>query len=333
MKRHVTPAIALLMGLSFHAAAADYPERDITNVVVWSAGGGTDVANRVVSAEMNAFLPRRINVVNKPGGVAGSIGMSHVSNQPADGYTLAGLSESNVAAAVQGGWENTFDSWYPFIIGGSPDLISVGSNSSYTSLEELVEAASSGDVTIKAAAGGSGSVHHLNLLAFEKGTGADLNFIPYPGSAPGQNAAITGEVSVVITSLAEQQQLIAANRLRPLAVLTDSPVNIEGTGEIPSAFDSYPQLKEYLPIRQTIGFAVRDDAPEEVKETLEQAFEQALETDAVKQWAEDNYFQLSGKTGEEASEEFSRLESLFSWTLYDLESASINPEELNIPRP
>ncbi|MEZ5581798.1 MAG: tripartite tricarboxylate transporter substrate binding protein [Candidatus Competibacteraceae bacterium] len=316
------------------AAFADsYPERDITNVVVWSAGGGTDVSNRVVSAEMAKALGVNINVINKPGGVAGSIGMSFVAKKPADGYTLVGLSESCVTAGVQGGWDQKMDIWYPFIIGGSPDLISVTVSSPYQTLDDLVAAAKKDPRSIKAAAGGAGSIHHLNLLAFMKGTGAEFNFIPYAGSAPAQTAAMTGEVTVVVTSLAEQQQLLKGGKLRALATLTQEGQTLEGVGEIPLAFASYPDLTQYLPISQAIGMAVLNDTPDPIKAKLSDAFSQALASDAVKEWATTNYYLLSGKTGEEAREEFAKLESLFGWTLHELNAAKVDPATLGIPRP
>jgi tripartite-type tricarboxylate transporter receptor subunit TctC len=325
-------AIAALAGTA-SVQAADFPSRDITNVVVWSAGGGTDVSNRIVSAEMQEFLPVRINVTNKPGGVAGSIGMSFAYKQPADGYTIVGLSESCVTASVQGGWNERMDVWYPFIIGGSPDVISVNADAPYQTLQDLVDAGKADPGSIKASAGGAGSIHHLNLLAFNKGTGAELNFIPYPGSAPAQTAAMTGEVSVVVTSLAEQQQLLRGGKLRALGMLVTEPFTLDGVGEIPSAFGAYPALSEHLPISQAIGMAVRATTPEDERMVIEDAFAQALETDAVKKWASDNYYVLSGKTGAEASEEFARLESLFAWTLHDLGAAKVDPETLGIPKP
>lgn len=323
-------AAAVTAGPAF---AQDYPARDITNVVVWSAGGGTDVSNRVISEQMAEILGVNINVTNRPGGVAGSLGMSYVYNQDADGYTLVGLSESCVTAAVQGGWDERFDVWYPFIVGGSPDLISVNADAPYEDLAALVEAAKADPGSIRASASGAGSIHHLNLLALIDGTGADLSFIPYPGSQPAQTAAMTGEVTVVVTSLAEQQQLIRGGRLRPLAMLTPDAFELADYGTIPSAFDSFPELTEYLPISQAIGMAIRADAPDEVKATLTAAFEEALATPAVQEWAESNYYVLSGKTGAEASEEFAQLESLFSWTLHELDAAERNPEELGIPQP
>jgi tripartite-type tricarboxylate transporter receptor subunit TctC len=319
--------------LATSSLAADrYPERDITNVVVWSAGGGTDIVNRMISAEMAKTLDVNINVTNRPGGVAGSLGMSYVQKQKADGYTLVGLSESVVGSAVQGGWDQKMSVWYPFIVGGSPDLISVSANSKYTSLQELIADVKKNPRSIKASAGGAGSIHHLNLLALMNGTGAEFNYIPYPGSAPAQTAAMTGEVELVITSLAEQQQLIKGGQLRPLAMLVANDQKLDGYGTIPSAFTAFPSLEEYLPIMQAIGLAVSQNAPESVKAKLTKAFQVAMTSPVIHKWAEDNYYVLSGLSGEEASKEFAFLESLFSWTLHDLGAAKVVPSELGIPK-
>lgn len=319
--------------LATSSLAADrYPERDITNVVVWSAGGGTDIVNRMISAEMAKTLDVNINVTNRPGGVAGSLGMSYVQKQKADGYTLVGLSESVVGSAVQGGWDQKMSVWYPFIVGGSPDLISVSANSKYTSLQELIADVKKNPRSIKASAGGAGSIHHLNLLALMNGTGAEFNYIPYPGSAPAQTAAMTGEVELVITSLAEQQQLIKGGQLRPLAMLVANDQKLDGYGTIPSAFTAFPSLEEYLPIMQAIGLAVSQNAPESVKAKLTKAFQVAMTSPVIHKWAKDNYYVLSGLSGEEASKEFAFLESLFSWTLHDLGAAKVVPSELGIPK-
>jgi len=328
----VLVSLLVMMSAVTVGAAREYPSRPITDVVVWGAGGGTDTCNRIVAGEMANFLGVNLNVINKPGGVAGSVGLNYGYSQPHDGYTMTGLSESNVTAAVMGGFDKRFDVWYPFIVGGSPDIVSVTPDSPYQTLEDLIEAAKNDSGEIRAGAGGAGSIHHLNLLALENGAGIKFNFIPYPGSAPSQTAAMTGEISVVITSLAEQQQLIRGGKLRPLATLTEDSMELDGVGTIPSGLKLYPSLSEYLPISQAIGMAVPADVPEEVKEKLSAAFKKALETDTVKDWAKKNYYILSGKTGEEATEVFANLESNFSWTLWDLGTAEVNPADLGIPK-
>ncbi len=323
---------AMVVGLGTAATAQEYPYRDITTAVVWGAGGGTDTINRMIMAEMEKHLPVSINVINQTGGVAGSNGLVYVENQPDDGYTLVGLSESNVTAAVQGGWDKKFDYWYPFIVGGSPDLISVPANSPYNTLEELVDAAKAAPGTIPAAASGAGSIHHLNLLAIEQGAGATFKFVPYKGSAPGQEAAIAGEVALVVTSLAEQAALIEGGQLKPLAMLTPETAEIAGA-TIPSAFSVYDGLDKYLPLKQAIGFAIHNSASDDIKAKLGAAFEEAIASDTVADWASANNYDVGGQYGEEAQALFSTLESTFAYTLKDLGATTVDPMSLGITKP
>ena len=323
---------ALAMGLGTASVAQEYPYRDITTAVVWGAGGGTDSINRMIMAEMEKHLPVSINVINQTGGVAGSNGMVYVQNQPDDGYTLVGLSESNVTAAVQGGWDQRFDYWYPFIVGGSPDLISVPENSPYTTLQDLVDAAKAAPGTIPAAASGAGSIHHLNLLAIQNGADAEFLFVPYGGSAPGQEAAIAGEVALVVTSLAEQAALIEGGQLRPLAMLTPDSADIAGM-TVPSAFDIYDGLDKYLPLKQAIGFAVHDSASDDEKTALGTAFEAAIASDVVAEWASANNYDVGGQYGAEAQAIFTTLEANFAYTLQELGATTVDPESLGIEKP
>jgi len=333
MRKILLIGLVLLLTMVTGVYAADFPKRNITLAVVWGAGGGTDTCNRIIAAEMQQFLGVNINVINKTGGVGGSIGMMYGYSRPHDGYTLTGLSESNVTAGVQGGWDKNFNVWDVFIVGGSPDIISITPNSPYKSLQDLIEAAKSKPGSIKAGASAAGSIHHLNLLALENGSGAKFNFIPYNGSAPSQNAAMAGEVSVVVTSLAEQQQLLRGGKLRPLAMLIPEPFKVEGLGTIPSSFDSYPGLSKYLPISQAIGFAIPADVPADRKAVIVDAFNKAMDTEKVKSWAKKNYYLLSGKTGAESRKIFDALQSNFAWTLWELKAAKVDPASLNISKP
>lgn len=328
----IIAAALVATGVTSSAVAQDYPFRDITTAVVWGAGGGTDSINRMIMAEMEKHLPVSINVINQTGGVAGSNGMVYVMNQPDDGYTLVGLSESNVTAAVQGGWDQRFDFWYPFIVGGSPDLISVPANSPYDTLEQLVDAAKAAPGTIPAAASGAGSIHHLNLLAIQSGADAEFLFVPYGGSAPGQEAAIAGEVALVVTSLAEQAALIEGGQLKPLAMLTPEDAEIAGQ-TVPSAFGIYDGLDKYLPLKQAIGFAVHNSASDDVKATLGAAFETAIASDVVAEWASANNYDVGGQYGQEAQAIFSTLEANFAYTLQELGAATVDPMSLGIEKP
>ncbi|MDA3956084.1 tripartite tricarboxylate transporter substrate binding protein [Oceanispirochaeta sp.] len=324
--------MAAMTGMVFAEGSGEYPERDITNVMVWGAGGGTDTCNRVVMPEMAKELGVNINVVNNPGGVAGSVGMAAAFAKDPDGYTICGLSESCVTSAVMGGFPERMNVWDFFIIGGSPDIVSVTPDAPYNSIEELVKAAKANPGSIRAGASGAGSIHHLNLLAFEKGAGVEFNFIPYDGSAPAQNAAMTGEITLVITSVAEQAQLIRGGKLRPLGMLVPEAFEL-GDTKIPSAFDAYPSMSEFLPISQAIGFAIRKDADKKIKSKLTNAFQVAMNSEAVIEFGKKNYYILSGKSGAEANKVFDSLESNFGWTLQELGAAKVDPASLGIPKP
>lgn len=325
--------LLMCLFVSVAEAKSPYPTRPITVTVVWSAGGGTDAVNRMIMAQMSEVLDKRISVVNKTGGIAGSIGMNTVLRKRPDGYSLVGLSSSNVVAAVNGGWDRRFDVWSPFIVGSSPDVISVSSDSDIKTLDDLISKYSSKKQAFTAGAGGVGGIHHLYLLELARVSGIDFKFVPYPGSAPSQTAAITGEVDVVVTSMAEQAQLIRGGKLRPLAMLHPESFQLDNLPNIPSAFDVFPELATHLPLSQAIGFAVHNDAPDNVKQVLGEAFEQVMKSPEVLQWAKANYYQLSGKHGEAAREEFAQLESYFTWTLQSLGSNKFSPEKFAIPKP
>lgn len=318
------------------AANADsrYPRRDITNVVVHAAGGGTDVINRVVNAEMAKVLGVNINVINKPGGSGGSAGMNFVYNKPADGYTLLGQVWSLANPVIFGGWDHKYDTaWEFFLIGGSPEVVSVPADSPYKSMDEVIAFAKANPGKLRVSIASNGTPHHLNLLAFLKGTGIEVEQIPYPGSAPSQNAALAGEVDMVFTSVAEQAPLLKGGKLRPLGLLTEKDETFEGIGTIPTLLNKYPPLKEYLPIYQVLGMGVKKDTPKAVLEKLNDAFKKAIATDAVRKWAKDSYYVLTGDVGAEATAKVDKMESLFSWTVYELGAGKRSPAKFGIPKP
>jgi tripartite-type tricarboxylate transporter receptor subunit TctC len=125
--------------------------------------------------------------------------------------------------------------------------------------------------------------------------------------------------------------MIKAGKLRPLAMMTGDDYTLKAI-TIPSSFTTYSELSNYLPLGQQIGFAVRNDTPQAIKDTLEVAFKKAVQSPAVKAFADQHYYNLSGKSGTEANEIFATLESKFSWTLSDLGAAEVDPATIGIPR-
>src|SRR5580704_3557447 len=94
--RHIVPAMILIAaGATCSIALAEYPERQITMIVCFPAGGGTDIAMRLINTELGEALGKPVIVENR-GGAGGSLGTTFVARAPADGYTLLGCSSAFV---------------------------------------------------------------------------------------------------------------------------------------------------------------------------------------------------------------------------------------------
>lgn len=143
---------------------------------------------------------------------------------------------------------------------------------------------------------------------------------------------MAGEVALVVTSLAEQAALIKGGQLKPLAMLTPDSVEIAGM-TVPSAFDSFDGLDKYLPLKQAIGFAVHNSADDAIKAKLGAAFEKAIASDVVADWATANNYDVGGQYGEEAQKLFETLEATFAYTLKDLGATTVDPMSLGITKP
>jgi tripartite-type tricarboxylate transporter receptor subunit TctC len=334
MKNVVCWTVILLFCLGSWATAAEknFPQRSISNVVVWPAGSRTDVMNRIVSAEMSKILGQRIAVVNRAGGMAGTAGMNYAYARPADGYTLCGLSEENAAGGVLGGWKQRLNVWDFHIIGGSPEVISLNSKTNYKGLKDLVAAARKTPKRFRVSVH-YGSVHQLNLTALEAASGAKFQAAYFPDSAAAYAAAADGRAAAVIGPLADQLPFIRSGKLRPLAVLSSKPYTLEGFGKIPTATAAIPELAKQRIVAETIAFGVSNKTPASVKQTLNRAFEKALVAPMLKSWAKEHATLLNGKTGKKAGAEFALLEAVVAWSLWDQGRAKVDPKSLGIPKP
>jgi tripartite-type tricarboxylate transporter receptor subunit TctC len=312
--------------------AADWPTRPIEISCFASAGGGTDTTDRAIAKAMEPFLGVTINVVNRTGG-AGGVAMNAVWSQPHNGYYWGGFSESILPAPVMGGHHTSAKDWIYYMVGGAPGVISVRPDSEFKTLEDLVKAAKAKPEELKASASATGCIWHTKLIALENGAGIKFNFVPFNGSHPSQVAAMTGEVDVVLTSISEQAELVKAKKLVPLAMVELGPYDFPGVGTISAAVDTYPDVAKLLPLDQWLGFALPADVPKEVIEKIDDAFKKAMETDAIKELAQNRNMTLYGYYGEKAQEVARGMESVWTWTLYDLGIAQKSPEEFGIPKP
>jgi len=218
-------ALAALAAFAFAGIAlAAYPERPITFIVPWGAGGGTDGTARYFAAMMEKELGQPVNVVNRTGG-SGVVGHSAIAQAPADGYTIGMITVEITMMHWQGLTDLAPASYTPLaLVNSDPAGFTVRADSPYKSVKEVLDAIKANPGKMKASGTGQGGIWHLALAGLLDDMKIPQNAIPWVpsnGAAPAMQDLVAGGVDVVTCSLPEARALIEAGKARPLAVMDD----------------------------------------------------------------------------------------------------------------
>lgn len=291
MKRttFILTTLAVTTALSSVAAAQSYPERPIEFIVPWGAGGGTDAVARLIASEMEEALGVNINVVNRTGG-SGVVGHSAIAEAEPDGYTI-GLATVEIAMMHhQGLTELTYEDLTPIaLVNSDGGGLMVSADSEYETAGQLLEAIEESEPGTFAASGtGQGGIWHLGLAGWllSEGLEADrVTWVPSDGAASGLSELVAGGVDIVPASTAEGRSMIESERVRPLAHMANEP--FAPMPDIPTLKDATGSDWTNAAWRVVTGPA---DLPDEVVETLADAAETAYNSDAYKEFADENGF-------------------------------------------
>ncbi len=203
-------------------AQGAYPNKPITLVVSYPAGGDTDALARVLAEKLGAKLGQNVVVDNKPG-ASGTIGNSFVAKAVPDGYTLL-MTPNTISIATlvlkagTGAQYDVVNDFTPIIQIGTQSLfLVINASTGVTSVKELVAAAKADKVKTYATPG-SGSPMHILGEVFNKAAGTKIAQVPYRGSAPAVTDLIGGHVPFMYTTLGPVAQQIALGKLVNLGV-------------------------------------------------------------------------------------------------------------------
>lgn len=265
-------AVAMSAGAAF---AADWqPDRPINIIVPWSAGGSTDQVTRVVAPLLEEALGTPIVVVNQPG-ASGSIGTGEALAADRDGYTwTANAIANNATYAISGMLEDTsIDDYRIYLHVANVPLVSVTADAPYADFAELLEAMKTEKVPVGTA--GATSSGGMALAAINDAMGGDLaaRMVTYDGGAPAVLAAASGEVAVTTQLAVEQTEQVRAGMIRPLAVLSDTALQVEGLDPVPPITDfipDFPVAADYFGVFIPVG------APQEVYDTMDKIWEEKI---------------------------------------------------------
>jgi tripartite-type tricarboxylate transporter receptor subunit TctC len=203
------------------AAAQDYPNRAITLVVPYAAGGGNDVMARIVGEKMSRTLGQQIVVENRPG-AGGAVATRAVAKSAPDGYTLViggtGSLAVNPSLYANAGYDPRKDFAPVGLIGTSAMIVLVHPSVPAKSISELVALAKQDPGKLNYASAGIGSGIHLAAELFATMAGVKLTHIPYKGTGPALSDLIGGHVSIYFSSLPSAIGIAKEGKVRPLAV-------------------------------------------------------------------------------------------------------------------
>ena len=223
-------------------AQSKYPDHPVKVVVGFSAGGGTDVAARVIAQKLTEATGQTFVVENRTG-ASGLIGSEQVARSPADGYTIMVGSQTTLAVAPalyrKFQLDVTKDLTGMAMIGISPLVAVVNANSPIHSIKDLIAEAKAKGGTMNFGSGGVGTTPHMagELLAYS--AGIKWVHVAYRGEAPGINDLLAGQIPFMFSNLSVVLGNIQGGKLRALAVT--STQRVPQLPDVPTVAESgYP---------------------------------------------------------------------------------------------
>lgn len=214
---------ALAQGTA-QGAAQGFPDRPLTMVLAFPAGGGTDVAARPLARIMERYLGQPVIVTNRPG-AGGEIGFTELARAKPDGYTLGFLNTPTIVTIPIERPQARFrlEDFAPVLnIVDDPGAIWVLPDSPFRSVADLVEEAKRRPGRISYGTSGIGSDDHLAILALERATGTKFLHVPFAGGAPVRTATLSRQIDLAVTNIGEAIGDYRQGQFRPIGQMGTS---------------------------------------------------------------------------------------------------------------
>jgi tripartite-type tricarboxylate transporter receptor subunit TctC len=212
-------AITALAGAPAHAA--EYPERNITIVVPFPAGGASDMTARLIAGKLSERLKQTV-VIDNRAGANGAIGSVSLKQAPADGYTLLigsiGVFGINPALFKDLRYDPQKDFDPLSLAVRTPNVLVANPAYPANNVRELIEQLKANPGKVTFASSGIGSSDHLTAALFWQKTGTTGIHVPYRGGGPAINDLIAGHANVSFQNLGAIAEQVRGGRLKALAV-------------------------------------------------------------------------------------------------------------------
>ena len=324
-------AMALAAVSSSIAHAQWKPTKPITIIVPWAAGGSTDQITRITAAEIEKALGQKVVIVNQPG-ASGSIGTKGVLDAPKDGYTWAAGAAKDLGTYVVLGMVDTkIQDWALFLSVANVSTLSVNPNTPYKTVDDLLKAMKARPGQVSVATAGVNSSGHSAMEAIARQAGVQYKHVTYDGGNPAVVATVSGETDVTTQLTVEQAEMIRAKRLRPLAVVGDRPVELDGHGTIEPLTKWLPQFKEPA---NYFGIFIPKSVPPEVIATVEKIWaDHIMKSQVIRKYATEKGAQFAPSYGAGAMKAAMPAVQVNAWMAQDAGKAKVSPDKVGIPKP
>jgi len=308
------------------------PERPITLVVPFPAGGSTDQLARLLARILEPKLGQKIYVVTLPGS-SGSVGTAAVLTAPRDGYTWrAGLAADLGLYQILGLLDTKISDWNCFLPVSHAQIFSVGAQSPYKTFDQLLAGFRASPGTLRVGSSGPASTGVIAMRLLAEKTGITFSNVFFNGGAEVAAACAAGQIDAMAQTFTDSAALMRSGQVLPLATLSPRPLVIEGLPElIPPVGRWVPDL---VSSGNYFGFFLPRGTPSNVLRTLQKIWHEVIpNSPEVRSYALGNGAEFSPVTGALAQEEVLKYLRPAAWGLYDAGLTLFSPEAVGIPRP
>jgi tripartite-type tricarboxylate transporter receptor subunit TctC len=281
MKRTILgAAIAALLAMSGTAGAQDFPNRPMTMVIPFAAGGPTDLLGRVMAARMGEILKQNV-IVENVGGAGGQTGSKRVAEAKPDGYTFVlgtvGTHAQSQTLYAHPLYNASTDFTPVGLIAEVPIVLITRKDLPANNLKEFVAYAKANEAKMQFGSAGAGSATHLGCVVLNTAMGTPkITHVPYKGTGPAMQDLIAGRIDYLCEIISTAKPQIDGHNVKPIAILTKTRSPVEK--DIPTSAEQGLDVQAYT----WNAIFLPKGAPEAIVKKLNAAMVQAMHDPAVK---------------------------------------------------
>lgn len=289
---------ALMLSGTLTVQAGSWPDKPVTIVVPYTAGGGTDSVARLLAQPLSEMWNQTVVVTNKDG-ASGTIGAAYVARAKPDGLTIMLSATSEVVISqhlMKNMSYNPETDLKPVTLAVKlPFLLVANPNKPYKTTEELVAYALKHPGTVTYASSGTGTPQHLAAALFEQLSGTKMLHVPYKGVAPSISALLADQIDIGFVGLPIGLSHVKAGKLKPLAISSKTASATMPT--VPPVAKA--QGLEAFELMQWFGIFVPGGTPDNIVHQIRQDISTALKTPELRATLEKQGAEPSGMPTEE----------------------------------